>query len=152
MFDLSSKPVQSLSFEDVRRFCEQQVREGEKIEYKGNLSGKAETERIARTVSSFANNQGGIVLYGVSPDSDDSALPEASPNGQPLVGGRAARSRILLACETAMFPPIIPEISEFLYDQSDASSGFLIVRVPTRDGCTPLARVAIPSSAWGTTL
>lgn len=133
MFDLSSKPVQSLSFEDVRRFCEQQVREGEDIEYKGNLSGKAEKERIARTVSSFANNRGGIVLYGVVPDSNDSALPEASPNGQPLVGGRDARSRILLACETAIFPPIIPEISEFLYDQSDPSSGFLIVRVPTSD-------------------
>lgn len=133
MFDLLSIPVESISFDHVTQYCKQRVREGEHVDYKRSLPSKAEEERIARAVSSFANKQGGMLLYGVESDATDSALPEPSPIGQPLNQSGDARSAVLSACTNAVFPPLTPEMSPFIGSPADPSLGFLVVRVPIGD-------------------
>ena len=61
------KAVDAINLEDLHRLRDNQVAEGKTIEYKRELPGSGDADRIKflRAVSSMANTAGGDVLYGV---------------------------------------------------------------------------------------
>ena len=46
-----SKLIDSITFEDIQRFCQERVAENVRIEYKRELSAKADTKQVAKEVA-----------------------------------------------------------------------------------------------------
>lgn len=118
-------PIDALTFDDVVAFCDQQLKENIRLEYKETFSSKDAGKQIAKEVCAFANTQGGLLIFGVAEQRD--RLPEKRPEGRPL--GENARDRVIQACHANIFPPVVPEISEFLPNPVKADCGFLVIRV-----------------------
>ena len=61
------KPIHTIDLDDLRALVDDEVREGKTIEYKCELPGGADSDRVSllATVSSFANTAGGDLLIGV---------------------------------------------------------------------------------------
>ena len=67
------KPFHDLTFEDVVRFCEKRLPEGKQLDYKYQLPKNH--EKFAKTIASFANALGGIIIVGVQDDRNDKPCP-----------------------------------------------------------------------------
>lgn len=68
---LFGKPLDKVEFADVQAFCSQQVKEGFNLDYKQDLS----TKTLLKTIASFANTRGGVVIVGVRDHDDKPVLP-----------------------------------------------------------------------------
>jgi hypothetical protein len=49
------KPINEIEFEDVKAFCDEQIEENRRLEYKKAFSSKDEKKQIAKEISAFAN-------------------------------------------------------------------------------------------------
>ena len=125
MRELMTTPIDEITFEGVQAFCAHQTAENGRLEYKREFSSKDSAKQIAKEVAAFANTQGGTILYGVAEDSDRKPIKE--PEGCDL--GPDPKAKIQSACIHNVFPPIIPEVSEFLPSPSDSKLGFVVVRL-----------------------
>ena len=125
MRELMALTVNEIQFEDVVAFCSHQTREHARLEYKREFSGKDAGKQIGKSVAALANTQGGILLIGVREESD--GKPMKSPEGEHL--GNNPKAAVQSVCVHNVFPPIVPEVSEYLRNPSDHSRGFLVVRV-----------------------
>ena len=67
------KPFHDLTFEDVVRFCEKRLPEGKQLDYKYQLPKNH--EKFAKTIASFANALGGVLIVGVQDDRNDKPCP-----------------------------------------------------------------------------
>ena len=67
------KPFHDLTFEDVVRFCERRLPEGKQLDYKYQLPKNH--EKFAKTIASFANALGGLIIIGVQDDRNDKPCP-----------------------------------------------------------------------------
>lgn len=124
MRELMALPVNEIQFEDVVAFCSHQTHEHARLEYKREFSGKDAGKQIGKSVAALANTQGGILLIGVREESD--GKPMKSPEGENL--GNNPKAAVQSVCVHNVFPPIVPEVSEYLRNPSDHSRGFLVVR------------------------
>ncbi len=122
-------PIDDVTFDDVRAFCVEQVRENTRLEYKQEFSSRRPGHQIAKLVAALANTQGGVVLYGV--DEVEDRLPNLAPTGQPL--GDDARRRVLSASAANVAPPVLAEVSGLLQNPEDSGKGFLLIRVAASD-------------------
>lgn len=116
-------PIDEITFEDVCSFCAKQTREHVRLDYKRQIS---ESIQIAKAVSAFANTQGGTIIWGV--EDVGNRKPNPHPEGFNL--GRDPRSQVITVCARQVFPPISPEVSDYIPNPRDSSKGFLVVRVP----------------------
>lgn len=131
MNNLYFAPLDQITFGDVLEFCKLGHRENRRLEYKEDFSGKDRAKQIAKTLCAFANSDGGLFILGVREDKD-SRKPHDQPNGADL--GDKPRDAVLTACAQHVFPPMNPEISEFLANPDNPSLGFLVMRIqPSRD-------------------
>ncbi len=122
---LWTAPIGKLTFEDVVAFCKMQLKENIRLEYKREFSSKHEVKQITKEICAFANTQGGLLIFGVGEKTD--RMPEESPQGQAL--GDNARDSVIQSCHANIFPPVVPEISEFLPNPQQSELGFLVVRI-----------------------
>ena len=67
------KPFHDLTFQDVVHFCERRFPEGKQLDYKYQLPKNH--EKFAKTIASFANALGGILIIGVQDDRNDKPCP-----------------------------------------------------------------------------
>ncbi len=125
MAELTALPIERITFKEVVAFCSHQTGESMRLEYKEKFSGKDAAKQIAKGVAAFANTQGGTFLFGVKEESD--RKPVKSPEGEDL--GNDPKATVQSACVHNVFPPIVPEVSEYLRNPNDSSRGFLVVRV-----------------------
>lgn len=63
-----SKPLNDLTCEDIKEFCERGIPESKHLDYKDEIP--KEVEKIAKTIAAFANTQGGILIFGIKDESD----------------------------------------------------------------------------------
>ena len=112
-----TKPIDEITFEDVKSFCDVWA-EGVRVEY------KKEIRHIPKIVSSFANTHGGIFLIGVEADQTDN-MPICPIEGIPKDSG--IEERIQQSALTGIYPGIIPEIK--LVDVPNSENVVVVVRV-----------------------
>ena len=67
------KPFHELTFEDVVHFCQRRLPEGKQLDYKYQLPKNH--EKFAKTIASFANALGGVIIVGVQDDRNDKPCP-----------------------------------------------------------------------------
>lgn len=124
---LFSRPLHLLTFEDVRKFCEQKVAENVRVEYKQDFSSKGDV-KVAKEVAAFANAQGGALIMGV--EEDEQRRPKL-----PLIGVDAIpdpTERIKATCLDAIYPPIVPEVQAYPIEGS-TNRVVVVVRVSESD-------------------
>jgi hypothetical protein len=65
------KPLSEVTMQDVKTFCDKQVREGINLDYKSDLTSKS----LLKTMAAFANTRGGFIIVGVDDKDDKPKLP-----------------------------------------------------------------------------
>lgn len=118
-----SKSLDRISLADIKELVDNQVHEGKTIEYKRDLPGSSADDRkeFLKDVSSFANADGGDLLFGV--DAKE-GLPEAFP-------GISAPNRddLRLQLENRLrdsLQPRIPDV-EFKFIAADESENYVLL-------------------------
>lgn len=131
MADLRYTPIDQITFADVAEFCEARVQENVLLDYKQGFSPKPKkaSEQIAKIVSAMANAQGGMILWGVAEGAD--RYPATPVQGKDL--GANPKSKIQSVCYGNIYPPIMPEVSDFLPSPTDPKRGVVVVRVYKSD-------------------
>ena len=97
-----TKLANEIDFSDIEAFC-REWGEGVRVEYKS----KTTTESLRKTISSFANTQGGILIIGV--DADKECNKARFPiQGIPNDGG--IEEWIVQSATDGIYPSILPEV------------------------------------------
>ena len=113
-----TKPTTEISYQDVVSFCEQGIGEGVNLDYKKDFPPSG----LEKTISSFANTFGGVILIGVE-DEDSKPKP-------PFVGIEykdKLEERVWNIIVDNIYPPMFPEI-RVCPPQNNKT--FVIIRVP----------------------
>jgi hypothetical protein len=95
------RPDDDLDKGIVEQFCNLGIRETTRIEYKREFPTD-----LAKSIASFANTQGGIVLVGVDADSENRPI-------LPLCGMdyvAQPEERVYQICASSIHPPIVPSV------------------------------------------
>lgn len=125
MRELMTLPINQITFEDVVAFCAHQTREHMRLEYKERFSSKQAGKQIAKEVAAFANTQGGMLIFGV--EEEGGRRPVKHPQGADL--GSNPRQTVQNPCTHEIFPPVVPDVSDYLTNPEQPSHGFLVVQV-----------------------
>ena len=120
MYELA-KPIDEITFDDVRGFCSRQIAEFRRLEYKSQLP---ENRKIAREVAAFANTEGGLLVFGVY---EEDRKPQPEQLGCRL--GNDPRDRLVTVCGQHVFPLVMFEISGVLSNPKEKSLGFIVARI-----------------------
>ena len=105
-----------ITFSDVEDFC-QKFGEGVRVEY------KREIQHIPKTVSAFANTQGGVFIIGA--DTDEKTNQVIAIDGIPNSGG--IEEQIQQSALTGIYPSVIPEV--IIRDVPNTDNVVVIIRV-----------------------
>jgi hypothetical protein len=112
-----------INFKEIKSFCDQQISEGLRIEYKEDFP---KNEGLARTICAFANTAGGIILLGVKADRERS-IPVGIPGIRMMKG---LEEKVVNICLSHILPVIMPEIKLCPFKLDDGSErAVLFVRV-----------------------
>ena len=111
-----SKPIESITYEDVKNYIAQNERESVNLDYKEDFPGNLE-----KAICAFANTYGGVVLIGVK---DLDGYPVSTSEGIDFKDGFV--ERITQISTANIFPPLVPEVQVATND----GKSFVIVRVP----------------------
>ncbi len=97
---LFTMPKDKIKFVDIEDFC-RKWNEGSRVEY------KAANVHVAKTVSAFANSQGGVFIVGVETDKNNQVVfpIKGIPNKSGL------EESITQSALTGIHPPVMPEIT-----------------------------------------
>ena len=122
------KKIDTITVNDVEAFVKEGHVENIRLEYKEDFSSKDANAQIAKEISAFANQQGGVILFGVS---------EKAKTRQPdrVVGmdkGIEPRKKIQSVCIDRIYPPVFPEIQECEL-RADPTKVAVVVRVDISD-------------------
>ena len=103
-------PIEKITFADVDAFCRSGVREGVLLDFKKDFPA-----RLEKTIASFANTYGGIILIGV--DETPTGAPVVPVCGVALVPG--LRERVIQIGLDSIYPPLIPEVKVVDFKSAD---------------------------------
>jgi hypothetical protein len=98
---LYTKAIEAVTFDDIKRFCDSKIREGLRVDYKKDFP-----QELEKTISAFANTNGGIILVGVDADKATNT-PIAIPGVDLTVG---LEERVVSICHSNTAPPLTPEV------------------------------------------
>ena len=81
-------PFEDWSSERLRRMLEDRVPENLHLDYKdkGSLLSKKKGEDISKNVSAFMNSDGGVLIYGVPEEKDETGTPIPKSDTQQVIG------------------------------------------------------------------
>lgn len=121
----------TITAEAITAFVENRVPESRTLEYKEALPGKRDEERreFAADVTAMANTGGGTILYGITHDPDNKALP------QEVIGvGTEDLDEVHLRLggilEKGVSPSLVSSVTFETVSVSPAATPVLVVRVP----------------------
>lgn len=100
---LFTTTLADIEYDDVVAFCNEQLPESVNLDYKREMPAG---EKLAKTISSFANTFGGIVVIGV--DEDDQSRPKLPPTG--LAFEPKLEERVWSVVTDHIYPPVLPEV------------------------------------------
>lgn|GEM_PF-2606307 len=133
-----SDPQAPSKFAHVELLVAERVEESDHLEFKQQLPEAGHSDPIAKAIASFANSDGGTLIYGIEEDDEGRA---AALHPITLAG---APERIELVARQALDGPLTVQTSS-VTSPSDAALGFVIVRIPR----SPRAPHFHKGTAWG---
>lgn len=119
---LFNKPFHDVTFNDVADFCRRQLPEGKQLDYKYMLPKNY--EKFAKTIASFANAMGGVIIIGVQDDKNDKPLPPF--NGIPY--HEKMRNSIEDIIQTHIDPVVFVDINICVNKTHDRM--FVLINIP----------------------
>lgn len=105
-------------YEDLESFWTNNRIETLNLEYKSQIS----TNEVAKDISSFANSEGGIIIYGIEEDQGRAAQSSGMDKGQ-----NSEKIQQIVSSSTA---PEVPMTIEVINNDDDTSKEFLVVKIP----------------------
>jgi hypothetical protein len=112
-----------INFEEIKTFCDQQISEGLRIDYKRDFPKNVD---LAKTICAFANTAGDIILIGVEADKEKN-IPINIPGIQMTEG---LEEKVVNICLSHILPRIMPEIKLCPFKPDEGSErAVLFVRV-----------------------
>jgi len=119
------KKIDEISINDIETFISEKHPENIRLEYKSGFSSIDANRQIAKEVSAFANQQGGVLIYGVTEEAEKTRKPDA------MVGidkSLNPRHKIQSICLDHIYPPVVPEIQECEL-KTDTTKVVVVVRI-----------------------
>lgn len=123
------KKIDEITIDDVESFIAEKHPENIRLEYKREFSESDTNKQIAKEVSAFANQYGGVIIFGIEEEEDKTRNPKA------IIGidkSLNPRSKIQSVCIDHIYPPIAPDIQECEI-KGDNTKVVIIVRVDMSD-------------------
>jgi len=114
------KPLNEVTTDDVKLFCNSQIKEGINLDYKKDLSS---SKSVVKAIASFANTRGGWILVGVDDKDDKPVIPAVGIDFQDHL--TLTVTNMVLS---HMSPPAIPVYHVCPPDKNNKT--FLIMYVP----------------------
>jgi hypothetical protein len=124
-----NKKIDDISIDDICQFIGEKHSENIRLEYKSGFSTTDVNQQIAKEVSAFANQQGGILIYGVNEELGKTRKPDAIIGIDKYLN---PRQKIQSVCIDHIYPPIVPEIQECIL-KTDGGKVVVVVRVEIGD-------------------
>ena len=121
------KPINEIEFEDVKAFCDEQIEENRRLEYKRVFSSKDENKQIAKEISAFANTHGGIILVGVG---EKDRKPKLPIDGIAYVKG--LNEKVTSIALKNIYPPVFPETKVCRFGDN-LEKAVVVIRVQESD-------------------
>ena len=121
------KPINEIEFEDVKAFCDEQIEENRRLEYKKAFSSKDEKKQIAKEISAFANTHGGIILVGVG---EKDRKPKLPIDGIAYIEG--LNEKVTSIALKNIYPPVFPEATVCRFG-NDHEKAVVVIRVQESD-------------------
>lgn len=113
-------PLDKISWDSIRLFCQQEIRESTFIDYKKDFP-----RDLDKIISSMANTLGGIILIGVDANKTTNS-PNPNFTGINLVDGLSERvTSVVLGNIT---PPLMPEVK--VCENHNSTMAVVFIRVP----------------------
>ncbi len=107
------------------------VHETEWLDFKSGEHLKDTAETWSEAISSFANNQGGVLIWGVDARKDKATGIDAASDVKPVPSPASLRSRLMELLRGAAEPPVIGvEVRDF--SRADGA-GFVVCLIPESD-------------------
>jgi len=116
-----TKPIEALAFEDVQRLMDNKITESHILDYK---IGPIDDESFIKHVSSFANTNGGYLIYGVE-ETGSGGYPKSIPG---LPSSAVNKERLEQLVLSNIYPRIFIKLREI--DHSDAGKTILVIQIP----------------------
>jgi hypothetical protein len=112
-----------INFREIKSFCDQQISEGFRVEYKRLFP---ENVDLAKTICAFANTAGGIILIGVEADKKKNTPINIA--GIQITEG--LEEKVVNICLSHILPRIMPEIKLCPFRSNDETErAVLFIRV-----------------------
>ena len=121
------KPINEIEFEDVKAFCDEQIEENSRLEYKRTFSSKDENKQIAKEISAFANTHGGIILVGVD---EKDRKPKLPIDG--IVYVKGLNEKVTSIALKNIYPPVFPETKVCRFGNNHEKA-VVVIRVQESD-------------------
>jgi len=127
--NLWHKPIEQVNFQDVDTFCTAGWEEGVRLDYKAEWPND-----LAKTIAAMANTVGGMIIIGVNADktTNKPIWPPMAPvlprTGFPMAAGLS--ERVYQVGQDAIFPPIMPEVSQVIENLRLPGQAIIVVRIP----------------------
>ena len=111
----------------MKAFCDEQIEENRRVEYKKAFSSKDEKKQIAKEISAFANTHGGIILVGVG---EKDRKPKLPIDGIDYVKG--LNEKVTSIALKNIYPPVFPEIQVCEFGDT-LEKAVVVIRVQESD-------------------
>lgn len=121
------KPRDAIEFEDVEAFCDEQIEENSRLDYKRAFSSTDEKKQIAKLISAFANTHGGIILVGVD---EKDRIPKLPIEGIDYVEG--LEEKVTSIALKNIYPPVFPETTVCRFG-NNLEKAVVLIRVQESD-------------------
>ena len=118
---LFTKPIAEITYDDVVKFCENQISEGFVLDYKREFPSN---ENLAKIIASFANTYGGVIVIGID-----------APKGKPLEPYQGIEFNKDLKYEEKVQSVVLSHIREPVFPEIQVceprdNKTFIIIRIP----------------------
>ncbi len=121
------KPINEIEFEDVKIFCNEQIEENRRLEYKKAFSSKDEKKQIAKEISAFANTHGGVILVGVNEKDRKPKLPIEGIDYE-----KGFNEKVISIALKNIYPPVFPETKVCRFG-NNLEKAVVVIRVQESD-------------------
>ena len=111
----------------MKAFCDEQIEENRRVEYKKAFSSKDEKKQIAKEISAFANTHGGIILVGVG---EKDRKPKLPIDGIDYVKG--LNEKVTSIALKNIYPPVFPETKVCRFGDN-LEKAVVVIRVQESD-------------------